>query len=171
MSNPALSSFFLASPPSLRLFEMLEISHPLFNTNPHRIVRNATRGVEGVFHEGPDGPYNYLYLPARITPVTNDADLLQSLEVSLGDLSSIIQPEISRLTQRGGMSEKPIVTFRTYSSADLSAPKSGPLVLEITELTTNSEGSSFRADAPEVNESGSGEKYLVDVFPMLRAFL
>ena len=171
MSNPLLTAFFLDTPSSLVQLELLEIDHPEFLTSPHRIVRNATRGLTGVMHEGPTGPFDYIYLPATITPIGASNSLLQSLEVSLGDLSSIVQPEISRLTERGAMNTKPTCTFRTYSSADLTVPIAGPLVLEITQLTTNHEGSTFTANAPEVNESSVGERYLVDRFPMLRGFI
>lgn len=170
MPNPALSSFFLGTPPSVVLLEMIEIDHPSFTGGPYRIVRNSTRGVTGVTHEDASGPHTYQYYPARLAPAGSENNLLQSVSVTLGDLSSIIQPEIEAVLTANNMDTKPSCTFRTYASNDLSAPLTF-MALEIREITTSKDGASFTAEAPTTNESGVGEKYLTDRFPMLLTFV
>jgi hypothetical protein len=164
----ALTEFFLHSSPTIIQLDLLEITHPNF-TQTYRLVRNAVRGCT-VLHEGAVGPFTYTYLPMKVKPVGNANDLTQALEVSLGDLGSIIQTEIAALTLANRMNIKPTLNFRNYRSDDLTAPIFGPMVLQIEKITCTDEGNTFQAIAPNVNNSRTGELYTIDVFPMLRGF-
>lgn len=163
-----LSQFFLGSSLSLYQYDLLEISHPNF-TQTYYIVRNAMRGLV-VTHEGGVGPFTYVYYPMRLTPAGNGNDLGQSINIVLGDLGDIIQKEVEAVTVANGMNTRPVCKFRTYRSDILSFPLSGPLVLEISAITTADEGNSFEAHAPKLNNSRTGQIYDLDTFPMLRGF-
>jgi hypothetical protein len=163
------AEFFLSSPPSVAQLDCLEISHPDFSQT-YRIVRNDEQGVS-VTHEGPDGPYDYDYYPARVLPIAASDDLVQALSVTLGDLGDVIAAEIANVWEANGMNTRPSLTWRAYRSDDLSEPMAGPIVLEIVNVNTTKEGCSFEARAPELNASRTGALYSLEQFPMLRAFL
>lgn len=178
-----LSEFYLGSAPNVGQLDLLEITHPNFSTT-YRIVRNFQRHVltttdpetgnklRGVIvtHEGPAGPFEYQYVPFQLKPVGNGSDLTQSLAVTLGDLGRIITKEIEVLSAANKMHIRPTLNFRTYRTDDFSLPISGPLVLEIKNVTRSEEGCSFTAIAPLLNNSRTGVIYTVEQFPMLRGF-
>jgi hypothetical protein len=178
-----LSEFFLGSSPAVVQLDCLEISHPNFSQT-YRVVRNTQqdqltaldangnhkRGAI-VTHEGPSGPFEYEYVPARILPVATRDDLVQALSVSLGDTGDIIAAEIERIWAANGLNTRPVLKYRAYPSDDLGVPMLGPLVLELASVTTSREGATFEARAPELNASRTGELYDVNRFPMLKPFL
>lgn len=161
------AEFFLSSPPSVVALDCLEISHPDFSQT-YRIVRNATEGVT-VQHEDPS-LHIYEYCPARIMPMAATDDLVQALQVNLGDLGSIIATEIGNVWEANGLNTRPALNWRVYRSDDLTGPIHGPIELEIVNVTTSKEGCAFEARAPELNASRTGELYTVERFPMLRGF-
>lgn len=163
-----LSEFFLGSAPSVRQLDCLEISHPNF-TQIYRIVRNSGLGVS-VTHEGPAGPFTYTYFPMRIKPIGSGSDLTQALSVTLGDLGDVIVKEVAAITAANAMDIRPVAKFRTYRSDDLTQPLFGPLILEMSRVTTSEEGSSFECHAPLVNNSRTGILYIIDEYPMIRGF-
>lgn len=171
-----ISQFFLGSSPARVQLDLIEITHPNF-TQTYRIVRNARRklttpgkfGIE-VMHEGAVGPFEYEYYPAQIKPVGFTSDLSQGLAVTLGDLGNVIQKEIAAVTAANKMMIRPVVKFRTYSSADLTQPMFGPLILQISNITCSEEGNTFEAHAPRINNTRTGVLYTRDQFPMLAGF-
>jgi hypothetical protein len=66
---------------------------------------------------------------------------------------------------------KPIVTYRTYRSDDLSGPLAGPYRFEVANIAFQKEGATLTCGAPRLNLNQTGEPYSMDRFPMLRGFL
>lgn len=164
-----LSEFFFGSPANVAQLDLLEITHPQF-TQDYRLVRNHAKGVT-VDHEGGGGSFAYEYTPMSIKPLGSDNSLNQSLRVVLGDVGEIIQAEVEAVLEANGMNVRPVVTFRTYRSDDLSQPMFGPLTLEMGDVTTSaSNGNSFAAEPPRTNATRTGLAYDARQFPMLRGF-
>lgn len=165
---PDYAAYFLGSKGSIVYLETLQISHPSF-TQTYWIVRNAIGGITANLEGG--AAQVFAYYPLRIRPISASDDLDQTLEVDLGDLGQIIPKELDAIAAAGTMGIKPEVRYRAYRSDDLTAPLLGPLRLEIANLSSNQEGSSFRADAPRLNLQRTGQLYRIERFPMLRGFL
>jgi len=162
----AISEFFLGSAPYVFQLQCLEISHPNFSQT-YRIQRNEAAGAVSVTHEGPAGPFDYDYYPLRIKPVGSTTDLDQKLDITLGDLGQIIPQELDLVAAANGMSTKPTLIYREYSSDDLTVPMYGPLTFDIDALTSTQEGSSLRASAAAFNQGRIGTYYTTNIFPML----
>jgi hypothetical protein len=162
------AAYFLSSKSSVVYLETLEISHPSFSQT-YWIVRNAIGGITATLETAV--AQAFVYYPLRIRPVGASDDLDQVLRVDLGDLGEIIPKEIDAITAAGTMGIKPTVKYRAWRSDDLTEPLVGPLVLEIADLSSNREGSSFEASAPKFNINRTGELYRLERFPMLRGLL
>lgn len=166
---PSLTAFFLDSRARDIEYETLTIFDPSFSKT-YRIVRNSRLGLtatletsETVFFE---------YYPLKMVRPGDKDDLDQTYQMTLGDLGDLLAKEIRRKRAAGTMHIKPICTYRTYSSADLSAPLRGPEVLEIPQITgLTPEGSEFEARPPRVDNTRTGEIYSLARFPMLRGVL
>lgn len=165
---PSYAAYFLSSPSSIVYLETLEISHPNF-TRTYWIVRNAIGGLQAYVEGGVLRTFEYY--PLRIKPVGSSDDLEQTLQVDLGDLGEIIPAELDAIEAAGNMGTKPAVIYRAFRSDDLSAPLAGPLRLELANISSNREGSSFDAKAPSLNVNRTGELYRIERFPMLRGWL
>lgn len=161
--------FFLNSKSSIVLVECIELIHPNFSQT-HRVVRNATRGIE-VRHSTDDTWYDYTYYPLKIERNGSLEDLDFGFRIDLGDLGGNLQLEVDRIANSDGFQIKPRCVFRGYRSDDLTNPIEGPLELEVVELAFNSDGAQFDAVAPYKNISSTGEIYELNRFPMLRGFL
>lgn len=162
------AAYFLGSRSSVVYLETLQIAHPNF-TRTYWIVRNAIGGIVAHLENGSSQAFEYY--PLRIKPTGSSDDLDQTLAVDLGDLGDIIPGELDAIEAAGGMSIKPAVTYRAYRSDDLTTVLAGPLRLEIADLSSNREGSSFQAKAPSLNINRTGELYRIERFAMLRGFL
>lgn len=165
---PDYVAYFLGSKSSVVYVETLEIAHPNFSRT-YWVVRNANGGITATLETGAAQAFEYY--PLRIRPIGASDDLEQVLTVDLGDLGEIIPKELDAIEAAGKMGTKPVVRYRAWRSDDLSAPLVGPYRLEIAELSSNQEGSSFQAKAPSLNVNRTGELYRVDRFPSLRGFL
>jgi hypothetical protein len=162
------SEFFLNSGSEVVHLELLEIAHPNFSQT-YYIVRNAMDGIT-VIHEDASS-HDYIYYPAKITPVAASDDMDQVLQVELGDLGEILPTELDLVDAANGFNVKPTMNYRVYRSDDLTAPLYGPLKFEITSLPFKKQGVAFEARAPRLNMVGTGEIYAFDRFPMLRGFI
>ena len=162
------SEFFLNSKSSVVQLELMEISHPNF-TKVYRVVRNAVKGVSVTLETGAVVAFDYY--PMRIENNGSKDDLDQSFTVTLGDLGEVLPKELDSVAAAGGYGVKPVVTYRTYRSDDLTKPLFGPVVLEVESFAFNREGSTFTAKAPSLNINKTGELYKLERFPMLRGFL
>lgn len=162
------AEFFLKSNSNVIQLELLEISHPNF-TKTYRVVRNAIKGVAVTLETGAIEAFEFYPLKIENAGVRDDLD--QSITITLGDLGEVLPKELDEITSANGFDVKPIVTYRTYRSDDLTQPMYGPVLLEVTTFTFNREGSNFEAQAPSLNVNKTGELYKMARFPMLRGFL
>lgn len=162
------AEFFLNSKSSVVQLELLEISHPNF-TKVYRIVRNAVKGITVKLETGDTASFDYY--PMRIENNGTKDDLDQSFTITLGDLGEVLPKELDSVASAQGYNVKPVVTYRTYRSDDLTRPLFGPVLLEVESFAFNREGSTFTAKAPSLNVNKTGELYTLERFPMLRGFV
>ena len=174
----ALSEFFFAESQAVRQLQLLEITHPDF-TSPYRLVRNAPGGIKAI-HEDDNGPYLYQYVPMQIKQLGASSDLDQSIEVTFGDLGTLLPIELEQVMEANGMQTKPTVIYREYITSDiamidgepvLTDPVYGPFTLEVNSIAFNKTGCVFTAKPPQMNKGRTGEVYDVARFPMLAGFL
>jgi hypothetical protein len=147
--------------------ELLRISHPNFS-QVYYLVRNNSQGVTVSI----DGQEQFFeYYPLQIKGLGSRDNLDFGLSIVLGDLGELLPQELDNVSTANGFEIKPKVTFWTYRSDDLTKPLFGPLYLEFTSISFNSDGASFEAKAPSLNVNRTGELYKLERFTGLRSFL
>lgn len=173
-----ISEFFFGASPSVIQLQCVEISHPNF-TGTYRFTRNAKPNIR-VFHEDDSGPHLYQYLPMIIKTLGATSSLDQMMEITLGDVGSILPIEIQQISDANGFQTKPELVYREYRNDDYtivsgnpvySGPMFGPFTLEINGLAFNKQGCVFTAKPPQFNRTRTGEIYDVGRFPMLAGFV
>lgn len=163
MSNQ-LEEYLFATQPAY-LIECIEIKHSLWE-NPLRYVTNMADGVS----VGHDSSYfNYEYVPLQIDKGSSSDDLDQSLSITIGDLGEIVPDLIDQILDAGS-TERPQVTYRAYSSLDLSTPILVIDHLEVTDQSSDYQGTTFNAEAPKLNAVGTGLLFTKANFPTLIGF-
>lgn len=162
------ADFFLNSRSSVVQLELLELSHPAFSKT-YRIVRNAVNGITVTLEDSSVETFDYY--PLRIDAASTRENLDQAFTITLGDLGEILPTELDAVASSDDFATKPVVKYRTYRSDDLSEPLFGPLLLEVDNFAFDREGVTFTAKAPSLNINRTGERYLLERFPMLRGFL
>jgi hypothetical protein len=163
MSNQ-LEDYLFATQPAY-LIECIEIKHSLWAT-PLRYVTNMADGVS----VGHDSSYfNYEYVPLQIDKGSSSDDLDQSLSITIGDLGDIVPDLIDQILDAGS-TERPQVTYRAYSSLDLSTPILVIDHLEVTDQSSDYQGTTFNAEAPKLNAVGTGLLFTKANFPTLIGF-
>lgn len=165
----ALSDLLLNSPPYVVQLQLIELTHSAFSAD-FRIVRNLGRegATISVTHEGPAGPFTYEYFPLQIRMVGSGNDLDQSMEVTFGDLGSIVPTQLNSVAALNKFNEKPVLKYREYSSQDLSAPVYGPLEFRVDAIAFNHTGCVLKAKAATFNQGRIGVYYTDELFPMLK---
>lgn len=173
-----ISEYLIAHHPSVVQIQCIEISHPNFSAT-YRCTRNIVGGVK-VMHEDDNGPFIYQYLPMQIKTLGATSSLDQQMEITLGDVGTIIATEIRIVALFNGFRTKPQMVYREYRSDDFNmvdgepvyiAPMFGPFTLEINALSFNKQGCVFTAKPPAFNRTRTGEIYDVGRFPMLAGFV
>lgn len=164
-----LTEYFFAAGPAESRYQLLEISHPDFDTT-FRVVRNQTKNLI-VTHEDATGPFEYVYMPMEIKTMGSSGNLDQSIEITFGDLGTILSRQLENVLRNNGMQTKPQVVYREYSSLDLTEPLFGPFTLSINTIAFNKLGASFSAKPIAFNRGRTGEVYDIGRFPMLRGFV
>ena len=163
MSNQ-LEEYLFATQPAY-LIECIEIKHSLWAT-PLRYVTNMADGVS----VGHDSSYfNYEYVPLQIDKGSSSDDLDQSLSITIGDLGDIVPDLIDQILDAGS-TERPQVTYRAYSSLDLFTPILVIDNLEVTDQSSDYQGTTFNAEAPKLNAVGTGLLFTKANFPTLIGF-
>jgi len=165
--SSALSYFLGGARTDVRL-ELVEFSHPSFS-QVYRKVRNAAEGVLVTLEDGSAAPFDYY--PMSIEAMGNAGNLDTGVRISFGDLGEVLPRELDRVYADDAMATKPVVLYRVYRSNDLTRPMIGPLRLQATAFSFTSEGATFDAAAPYVNNNKTGETYNLTRFPALRGFL
>ena len=169
MSDERYISFYLTSRSSVVQLELIEITHPNF-TRDYRIVRNHRSGLT-VTLPGEGAPSVFDYFPLRIAKGATRDDLSQHLRIDIGDLGEEWPEQLDAVAAADGFDVTPKVRYWAYRSDDLSEPLVGPLEYEVKAFTFTETGASFTAEAPDLNQSMTGESYSLDRFPMLRGYL
>lgn len=110
-----LSEFFFAAHPAVVQLQTVEIIHPNFST-PLRFVRNAAGGIR-VFHEDDaEDTFVYSYLPMEIKTLGANSSLDQSIEITLGDVGTVLPTQLELLSVANGFQTKPVIKYREYRS-------------------------------------------------------
>lgn len=131
-------------------------------------------------HEDDSGPFNYGYLPMQIKTLGTTSSLDQQMEITLGDVGTILATEMSLVAAANGFQTKPQLVYREYRSDEFTVidgdpvyfgPMFGPFTLEINALAFNKQGCVFTAKPPQFNRTRTGEIYDVGRFPMLAGFV
>ena len=117
------------------------------------------------------GLTDFDYYPLEIKPSATRDNLDFGLDIGFGDLGEVIPNEIDRVREFGGMSERPMVYYFIFSSADLSAPLDDANKLFIDDIVRNNKFSTLSARAPSVNVNRTGRVHSIERFPTLKGFL
>lgn len=134
------------------------------------MVRNHLKGVTVTIEDGSQKHFDYI--PMAIKAGTTRETLDSYYDVTLGDLGEYIPAEIDRIEAADMSDVKPKVVYREYRSDNLGEILYGPIRLEVSSMTPNADGTtSFRAEAPKLNLTGTGRIYSITDFPSLRGFL
>ncbi|MDR2893564.1 MAG: DUF1833 domain-containing protein [Deltaproteobacteria bacterium] len=168
MTQEKYIKYFLNAQAGVIRVECLEISHSAFS-RVYRVERNIVGGVTVCHEDGQKAHYEYYPLQIENLGARNDLDC--GLLVNLGDLGSLVAPELEAVLACDAILEKPLLTYRSYRSDDYATVMDGPRRLEIRQISYNSEGCSFEAKAQSLNINSTGELYTLDRFPSLRGFL
>jgi hypothetical protein len=91
---PSPATFFLNSGSNVVQLDLIELAHPNF-TKTYRIVRNAVAGVTVTLEDTTVKTFDYY--PVRLVPTGSKNDLDQTLEVTFGDLGTILPQELDRI--------------------------------------------------------------------------
>ena len=162
------TEFFLRSTSHIVQYETIELYHPDFSQT-YRIVRNCVDGLTAITELGDE--VEFMYRPIMISNRGIREDLDQALEISFGDVGTVLPTELDRVREADNFETKPTLLYRTYRSDELDYPLFGPLRLEVQNLAFNEEGVTISATAPMLNVTKTGEIYQFERFPMLRGFL
>jgi hypothetical protein len=174
----AISEFFFAAHPSVIQLQCIELIHPNFS-GTYRFQRQAKAGIK-VTYEDDSGPFNYGYLPMQIKTLGATSSLDQQMEITLGDVGTILPSEIALIAAANGFQTKPTLVYREYRSDEFTiidddpvyfGPMFGPFTLEVNALAFNKQGCVFTAKPPQFNRTRTGELYDVGRFPMLAGFV
>ena len=168
MSGSDLAGYFLDTTAAVAALDLFEITHPNFS-QPYRFVPKVAAGVT-VDLSPTELAATFQYVPADITPPAARDDTDASVKVTLGDIGETIATEMDNVAASCGFLVKPQVRYWLFRSDSLSAPLVGPLVLEVDDIEFGKDGATFEATAPQLNARGTGERYSLDRFPMLRGF-
>ena len=169
MSTDQYIDFFFGAPMSVAEIQTLEISQPSFS-QVWRLQSSYRNGFRAKLETGEQ--VQFQYVPMRLKPLEERADLDFGLTVTLGDLGEILPDEIARARAAGTLrTTPPKVVYRAYRSDDTERPMFGPVVLEAKQIARGEDGARFDAIAPQVNVSKTGIIYRSDVYPMLLGFL
>lgn len=167
MTAETYRGFLLDARPDVAELETLSLSHPDF-TATHHLVRNHRSGFTGTLEDATTA--DFVACPMTIKRRGERDDMVQSLQVELGDVGEIAAPEIKRIRAADNMRERPLAKFRIWRHDDLSAPLIDFAPLEVKETARTRAGVAFEARAKQLNDADTGERFTNARFPMLRAF-
>ncbi|MGI4260854.1 DUF1833 family protein [Klebsiella pneumoniae] len=165
--TPEFRDMLINRPRGIALLEVLELSHPSFSQT-YYLLRNYVRnGLLDIKLETGQ-VVTAQYVPSKIQWASSKTNMDQVHNVTIQDLNDIVQAEEGRVALDD---DTPIsCKIRSYRSDDLTAPADGPVELEVSGIDYDKRGCTFTASPPNANETGTGERYTVERFPMLRGF-
>ena len=159
--------FYMKSQSSVTELETLEISHPDFS-EVFRVTFNDALGFEALDENGNE--VFYQYVPMNFKGSTLSTNLDYALEITFGDLGTLIQKQLDRVEENDSWHINPTVIYRSYRSDRLDYPMRGPIFLEIGDYTYNKGGFAFKAQAPDLKQPGTGMLFSLENFPTLLAY-
>lgn len=169
---PNAFDYYLSGNPDDIRYECVEITHPSW-TRAYRYVRNAVDGIS-VKHDASDTEaFFYEYYPLLIRKSDANDDLDQSFEIAVGDLGEELPAEIQRLRDYmdAGGQQKPVLNYREYISSQLTTPMHVELDLQLSSYSPTKQGSLFKFDRKQLNNTGTGLTFNLTDAPMMRAFI
>lgn len=160
------TSFFLNSSSFVTKLECVEINHPSFK-KPFRFVKNDVDGLT-VLEAGKQVHYEYQPMSIQRSTVSNDLD--QKLALTLADVDDQFIKAIVNARLSEHWSVRPTLKWRLYRDDDLTRPMVSLQTLEVSELSKDGSGNcTFDANAPGLNNSGTGEDYNIEKYKLLRS--
>lgn len=145
--------------------ESIEIKHSLW-ANPLRYLVN----VDGTLLLKHNGIYNeYTYAPLKVERGAASTDLDQKVSITVGDLGDIV-PDLIDIILDAESLECPTFAYRMYMSTNLDEPILTIDNLQIVDASSNSDGSTFKAEAQKLNATGTGLIFEKSYFPSLIGF-
>ncbi len=162
-----LSEYFLQSAVNIVLFETIEVTHPDFSQD-YLIVRNNCNGLTATDEN--DVEKDFIYYPVSIGRGETRENLEQTITLTIGDLGELLPNELRAVRAADGFSTKPIMTYRTWQSDDLSEPLH-VIRLNVHDIKRNKKGATLICKAPSLNVNGIGRRYDFVRFFGLRGFL
>ena len=165
--TPEFVNMLVTRPRGVVLFETIELSHSRFSETYH-ILRNAVPkgSITVTLETGVSATCKYV--PSKIQWAASKTNMSQVHNITIQDLNEKVQEEENRIPFDD---DEPVsCILRTYRSDDLTKPCDGPVKLEVTAIDYDKRGCSFTASPPNANETGTGDRYTVERFPMLRGF-
>lgn len=159
--------FYLSSSPNVAILECFEISHPNFSKT-HLITSSDCFGFEALDENGILKKYDYLPMGFNGSAMTTDLDY--AIQISTGDLGEILPKELDLIDAADGWDVYPVVVYRAYRSDRLDRPMRGPIELELSNYTYNNTGMAFKAEAPDIKSSATGEIFSFERFQTLYGF-
>lgn len=157
--------YFLKRKVSIGGLDTIEISHPDFS-QIYYLTRNHLKGFSAVIEDGTTKTFQYCPMKIAKSSIKDDLDV--SIEITLGDVGDYLSKEIENVENADSFLIVPTLIYRVYRSDDLTQPLYDPIVLDVTQVAYNREGSVITATAPSLNVVGTGEKYDLNRFKMLR---
>lgn len=159
-STSEYAEFFLSSASNVVMIETMIFDHSTFS--PIYVVRNVQAGIDI------DGN-TYEYYPLQISNATTSDDMDYSMQVTFGDLGTLLPSLIDLIAVAGKFHEKPTAIYNVYRS-DTMDLIFGNVVMEVTGITSDSNGSVLECAAPQITKNKVGEYYTIERFPMLAGF-
>lgn len=157
--------FFLKRKSNIGGLDTIELSHPSF-TQTHYLVRNHLKGFVGTISEGVDVEFKYCPMSFAKSSVKDDLD--SSIEINLGDVGQYVNTELRNIERDNSYDVLPTLIYRVYRSDDLTRPLFPAIIMEVEDITYTHEGSLITAKSQSLNVVGTGEKYDLNRFKMLR---
>ncbi|WP_411583062.1 DUF1833 family protein [Acinetobacter nosocomialis] len=146
--------------------ECVEISHP----NWPAILRYVVNSSEPLKLTHEDGQtFEYVFVPLTINRGSDEDNLDQKLTATIGDVGTVI-PDLIKLILSDEEILPPVLNYRAYVMGRYDVPTYVVKGLEVVTVTRDWHGSSFEAQAPDLNDSGTGEIYSASTDPSLEGF-
>lgn len=164
--TPIMLSLLDQSSGAVGLVESIEVTHP----NWSEALRYVVNSSEPLILTHEDGQV-FEYKPTVLTVErgSDQENLDQSIKVSVGDLGQQIPDLIDRV-YLDDVPILPVLNYRAYLTGIYSEPSFVDKGLLIENVSRSYKGSTFEANAPNLNDSGTGELYVASTDPSLKGF-
>lgn len=165
-----IKDFHLDSSPSILMLETLEVNHSTW-PEPVRIVTNHADGVMATLED--DSAAYFDFAPLLINKGTTSDDLDQSLNITLGDLGTIVPPLIKHI-RAAESDEQPQVNYRAYAydATSMSFAKDKPIDsirgLPVQSMSRDHQATTFEAKTQNKNAVAAGRTYNTVDYPDLK---